>query len=132
MIEISENYYKFIKQLEESNCNRYDVVTHQDHYYINGDTILQCLDDTQDCREYAEHKLQDIIEDYEERRKEDNPNINDVMWYKEKLSKITEENERLKEENEELKETNEIIKNEMLFYCNEDDLDRLADQGVAL
>lgn len=125
LIELKENDYKLIRKIESANSTSYGVLEVQGNYYINVNDLFSLIDDIQDNREYAEDKLQQVIDDYEERLKDNNPNIVDVIWYKEQLTKAHEENENLKEENE-------ILRDKALMVCNEDMLDRLAFEGVEI
>lgn len=116
MIELEERYLKLIQKLEKVNYRKYDVITLNDHYYINASELLLILDDTQDEREHVEEKLEECIEDYETRKEENTPGL---------LNSYQKECERLKEENT-------VLRRELMYVCNEDSYDRLAFEGVEL
>lgn len=123
MIKLEENDYKLIKRLEEKNSKNYRLLEVDEEYYIRYYDLICCLDDTSDNRDYAEQKLIDVVEEYESKKDDNIPGLE---------KSLQNEVNRLKKENEELKEENEILRNNALFYCNEDDLDRLAFEGVEL
>lgn len=124
MIELNDWQLRLLQTMEKENVRSY-IKIFDEHYYVRSDDLFYCIDDTQENREYAEEKLQQVIADYEERLKDNNPNIVDVIWYKEQLTKAHDEIEQLKEENE-------ILRNKALMVCNEDMLDKLAMEGIEL
>ena len=123
MIELKEWDYNLLKRIEKANCTDYRITEIRGNYYINQDDLFVLIDDTQDYRDYAEQKLSEVSEAYDNTKKEDIPGLE---------KSLQAEVDRLKEENENLKEENEILRNKALFYCNEDMLDRLAEEGVQL
>lgn len=124
MIELNDWQLRLLQGAEKLNCKKY-IKVFEDHYYCKIDELFYCIEDTQENREFAEDKLQEVINDYEEKLHDKNPNIVDCIWYKEQLHKACEEVERLKEEND-------ALKAECLKVCNEDALDELAMEGVEL
>lgn len=116
MIELKERYYRLIKKLEKDNCSKYKVYEIDDRYYIDVDTLLDVLDDTEDNRVYAEEKVKEVCEDYDTRIKENGNSLQLIT---------IEELNRVKEENI-------ILRRELMNVCNEDSYDRLAFEGVEL
>ncbi len=118
MIELNEWQLSLLQRLEKENCKSY-IKIFENNYYAKIEDLFYCIDDTQDNRQYAEEKLQDVIKDYEEKLKDNNPNIVDVIWYKEKLKELNEQNIELTTKLEAIQCT-----------LNEDDYDKLADEGI--
>lgn len=119
MIELDERDVRLIRRLEESNYKNYDVVCIKDKYYISKENLLIALDDTQDCRNYAEEKLQTFIEKVESKQEDETPGL---------LKSYQSECERLKQENIELSTKLEFIHTTL----SEDDYEKLAKEGVEL
>lgn len=119
MIELKEEDYKLIKGVEEANATNYGIVEVRGNYYIDKDDLLAMIDDIQYNRNYAEEKLQEVVEDYEERLKDKTPQIFDFKVLKEELN-------NLKQEKVELEAKIEAIQNTL----DEDDYDRLAREGI--
>lgn len=119
MIELNDRYRRLIHKLEKENCRNYRVYEIRDRYYIDIDDLLDCLDDTQDSREYAEEKFKDYVDDVETRKEENTPGL---------LNSYQKECERLKEENDDLRTTIQAIQSTL----NEDDYDRLAEEGIEI
>lgn len=119
MIELDERDVRLIRRLEESNYKNYDVVCIKDKYYISKENLLIALDDTQDCRNYAEEKLQTFIEEVESKQEDETPGL---------LKSYQSECERLKQENIELSTKLEFIHTTL----SEDDYEKLAKEGVEL
>lgn len=120
MIELNDWQLRLLRTMEKENIRSY-VKIYDDHYYVRSDDLFYCIDDTQDNRQYAEDKLQQVIDNYEERLKDNNPNIVDVIWYKEHLTKANEEIERLKKKIEDIQST-----------LDEEDYDKLTMEGIEL
>ena len=121
LIELKENDYKLIRKIESANSTSYRVLEVQGNYYINANDLFSLIDDIQDNREYAEEKVIDLTEELNNR-----PEIDSYTM------SIHNTLQDLKEENENLKDENKILRNQALFYCNEDMLDRLAMEGVEI
>lgn len=121
LIELKENDYKLIRKIESANSTSYGVLEVQGNYYINANDLFSLIDDIQDNREYAEEKVVDLTEELNNR-----PEIDSYTM------SIHNTLQDLKEENENLKDENKILRNQALFYCNEDMLDRLAFEGVEI
>lgn len=119
---IEERDLRLLKSIEEKNSKKY--IKHIDNdCYISIEELLTCLDDTQDNREYAEEKLTELSEHIDNKGNEYIPTLD--KHYIDTIKKLNEELTKLKEENNELR-------NEALRICNEDALDRLANNGVIL
>lgn len=116
MIEIDEKWISLIKKLEKENFRKYEIIEHNDRYYISAEDLLWCLDDTQDSREYAEEKLKDVVDDYDS-RKEENSNSLQLSTIK-KLNELINENIELKKELEFIRST-----------FSEEDYDRMREEG---
>ena len=119
MIEIDEKWISLIKKLEKENFRKYEIIEHNDRYYINAEDLLWCLDDTQDSRENAEEKLKEYIKDTEIKKEENTPGL---------LISYQKECENLKEENDKLKTKLEAIQSTF----SEDDYDKLAMEGIEI
>lgn len=115
MIELEERDVRLIRRIEKENCSRYDIIEHNDHYYINSDELLMMLEDVEDNREYAEQQLTEYIEKIEE-----NSPL-EYRIYKREYEAMCKENEELKEKIERIQST-----------LNEDDYDKLAMEGIEL
>lgn len=130
MIPLKEWEYKLIKRLEEDNCSDYRVEELDDNYYIRVNNLLDALSETQENREYAEERIMELNDKLNE--------IPNVEANSLQLSTIKALNElhikysELEEKYKDLKEENEILRDKAIMYCNEDDLDRLAFEGVEL
>lgn len=118
MIELTDRYFRLIQRLEKDNCRKYKVYDIDDRYYIAVDTILDVLDDTQDNREYAEEKLEELNDELMSRPEEANSLQLTTMV----------EVKRLKEENDELRTKIEAIQ----CTLDEDDYDKLAMEGIEI
>lgn len=118
MIELTDRYLRLIRKLEKANSRYYKIAVVNDRYYIDVDTLLDALDDTEDNREYAEEKLEELNDELMSRPEEANSLQLATMI----------EAKRLKEENDELKAKIEAI------HCtlDEDDYDKLAMEGIEL
>ena len=126
MIELKDWHYSLIERLIKDNDSKYEVLEIKGEHYITIDTLFEILDDTQSNREYAEEKLVELTEEFDkfkERKEENIPGLE---------KSLQREVNRLKEENDNLKEENEILRDKALLICDEDDLDRLAFEGVEL
>ena len=113
MIELNEWQLSLLQRLEKENYKRY-IKIFENHYYARIDDLFYCIDDTQDNREYAEEKLKEYINETETKKEDEIPGL---------LKSYQKEYERLKEENE-------ILRNKALMVCNEDMLDKLANEGI--
>ena len=116
MIELKEWDYNLLKRLEEKNSTDYRITEIRGEYYINQDDLFTCLDDTSDYRDYAEQKLVEAADDYDDRLKDDIPGLE-----KQYIDQI----EKLKARNKELEETLDYAERRF----NEDDYDRLIENG---
>lgn len=120
MIELNDWQLRLLQAMEKENVKSY-IKIFDEHYYVRSDDLFYCIDDTQDNRQYAEDKLQQVINDYEERLKDNNPNITDVIWYKEQLTKAHEKIEQLEKKIEDIQS-----------MLDEEDYDKLAMEGIEL
>lgn len=120
MIELNDWQLRLLQTMEKENVKSY-IKSFENDYYARIEDLFYCIDDTQDNREYAEEKLQQVIDDYEERLKDNNPNIVDVIWYKEQFTKAHEKIEQLEKKIEDIQST-----------LNEEDYDKLAMEGIEL
>lgn len=118
MIELTDRYLRLIRKLEKANSRYYKIAVVNDRYYIDVDTLLDALDDTQDNREYAEEKLEELNVELMSRPEEANSLQLTTMV----------EVKRLKEENDELRTKLEAIQ----CTLDEDDYDKLAMEGIEL
>lgn len=118
MIELTDRYLRLIRKLEKANSRYYKIAVVNDRYYIDVDTLLDALDDTQDNREYAEEKLEELSDELMSRPEEANSLQLTTMI----------EAKRLKEENDELRTKIEAIQ----CTLDEDDYDKLAMEGIEL
>lgn len=118
MIELTDRYLRLIRKLEKENSRYYKIVVANDRYYIAVDTLLDVLDDTEDNREYAEEKLEELNVELMSRPKEANSLQLTTMV----------EVKRLKEENDELRTKIEAIQ----CTLDEDDYDKLAMEGLEI
>ena len=119
MIELREWQYNLIKKIEKDNCTNYEVVEIKGNYYITFDDLLDCLDETQNYREYAEEQLIELNNKLNEQP--------DIEANSLQLSTIKKLNE-LRIENDELKKTIERIESTL----NEDDYDKLSMEGIEI
>lgn len=118
MIELTDRYFRLIQRLEKENCRKYKVYGIDDRYYIDVDTLLDVLDDTEDNREYAEEKLEELSDELRARPEEANSLQLTTMV----------EVKRLKEENDELRTKLEAVQ----CTLDEDDYDKLAMEGIEI
>ena len=118
MIELTDRYLRLIRKLEKANSRYYKIAVVNDRYYIDVDTLLDALDDTQDTREYAEEKLEELNDELMSRPEEANSLQLTTMI----------EVKRLKEENDELRTKIEAIQ----CTLDEDDYDKLAMEGIEI
>lgn len=118
MIELTDRYLRLIRKLEKTNSRYYKIAVVNDRYYIDIDTLLDALDDTQDNREYAEEKLEELNDELMSRPEEANSLQLTTMI----------EAKRLKEENDELRTKIEAIQ----CTLDEDDYDKLAMEGIEI
>lgn len=118
MIELTDRYLRLIRKLEKANSRYYKIAVVNDRYYIDVDTLLDALDDTQDNREYAEEKLEELNDELMSRPEEANSLQLTTMI----------EAKRLKEENDELRTKIEAIQ----CTLDEDDYDKLAMEGIEI
>lgn len=128
MIPLKEWELSLLRRIEESNMTTYGIREIDGDYYIKTDDLMSLIDETQEYRDYAEEQLIEL-----------NNKINDmpdVEVNSLQLSTVKALNElhikydELESKYKDLEEENKILKNETLRYCNEDDLDRLAFEGV--
>lgn len=130
MIALNEWQYSLLTRIEKENCTDYEIKEIGGDYYISLDNILDALDETQNYREYAEEQLIELND-----KLNDMP---DVEVNSLQLSTVKALNElhvkyaELEEKYKDLKEENDILRDKAIMYCNEDDLDRLAFEGVEL
>ena len=118
MIELTDRYLRLIRKLEKANSRYYKIAVVNDRYYIDVDTLLDALDDTQDNRKYAEEKLEELNDELMSRPEEANSLQLTTMI----------EVKRLKEENDELRTKIEAIQ----CTLDEDDYDKLAMEGIEI
>lgn len=118
MIELTDRYLRLIRKLEKANSRYYKIAVVNDRYYIDVDTLLDALDDTEDNREYAEEKLEELNDELMSRPEEANSLQLTTMI----------EAKRLKEENDELRTKIEAIQ----CTLDEDDYDKLAMEGIEI
>lgn len=118
MIELTDRYLRLIRKLEKANSRYYKIAVVNDQYYIDVDTLLDALDDTEDNREYAEEKLEELNDELMSRPEEANSLQLTTMI----------EVKRLKEENDELRTKIEAIQ----CTLDEDDYDKLAMEGIEI
>ena len=118
MIELTDRYLRLIRKLEKANSRYYKIAVVNDRYYIDVDTLLDALDDTQDNREYTEEKLEELNDELMSRPEEANSLQLTTMI----------EAKRLKEENDELRTKIEAIQ----CTLDEDDYDKLAMEGIEI
>lgn len=118
MIELTDRYLRLIRKLEKANSRYYKIAVVNDRYYIDVDTLLDALDDTEDNREYAEEKLEELNDELMSRPEEANSLQLTTMI----------EVKRLKEENDELRTKIETIQ----CTLDEDDYDKLAMEGIEI
>lgn len=118
MVELTDRYVRLIRKLEKENDSYYKIAVVNDQYYIDVGTLLDVLDDTQDNREYAEEKLEELNDELMSRPEEANSLQLTTMI----------EVKRLKEENDKLRTKIEAIQSTL----NEDDYDRLAEEGIEI
>ena len=119
MVELNDRYRRLIHKLEKENCRNYRIYEIKDKYYIDIDDLLDCLDDTQDSKEYAEKRLEEYLNDIETRKEENTPGL---------LISYQKECENLKEENDKLKTKLKAIQSTL----SEDDYDKLAMEGIEI
>ena len=130
MIELEEHNLNLIRRLERNNYKNYHIKEIDGSCYIRLWDLISCLEDTEDNRDDAEEKVVELTNKINE--------MPDVEANSLQLSTIKALNElhvkydELESKYKDLKEENKILKNETLRYCNEDDLDRLAFEGVKL
>lgn len=104
MIELKEWQYKLIQRLKEDNYKHYEIIEVKGNYYVSSNELLEILDDTENCREYAEEKLimlSDEFNKYKEREQDNIPGLE---------KSLQREVNRLKDENDKLKEKNKRIR----------------------
>ena len=116
MIELKEWDYNLLKRLEDKNMTDYRITEIRGEYYINQDDLFTCLDDTSDYRDYAEQKLVEVADDYDNRLKDDIPSLE-----KQYLDQI----EKLKARNKELEETLNCLQSTL----NEEGYNKLSENG---
>lgn len=123
MIELEEHNLNLIRRLERNNYKNYHIKEIDGSCYIRLWDLISCLEDTEDSRDYAEEKVVELTNKINE--------MPDIEANSLQLSTIKTLNE-LRIENDKLKQENEILRDKAIMYCNEDDLDRLAFEGVEL
>lgn len=130
MIPLKEWELSLLRRIEDSNMTTYGIREIEGEYYIKQDDLFSLIDETQDNRDYAEQTLIDMTKELDEKK--------DVEFNTLQLSTVKALNElhvkydELESKYKDLEEENKILRNETLRYCNEDDLDRLAFEGVEL
>ena len=130
MIELEEHNLNLIRRLERNNYKNYHIKEIDGSCYIRLWDLISCLEDTEDSRDYAEEKVVELTNKINE--------MPDIEANSLQLSTIKTLNElhikygELEEKYKDLKEENDILRDKAIMYCNEDDLDRLAFEGVEL
>lgn len=62
MLELDDYDYELLKEVEKSNLTNYEIIDIQNKHYIDPDTLLSIIEDTQENREYAEKKLKELAD----------------------------------------------------------------------
>ena len=130
MIPLKEWEYSLITRIEKENCTTYGIREIDGDYYIKTDDLMSLIDETQEYRTYAEEKVVELTS-----KINDMPDVevNSLQLSTVKtLNELHVKYDELESKYKDLEEENKILKNETLRYCNEDDLDRLAFEGVEL
>lgn len=120
MIELNDWQLRLLQTMEKENVKSY-IKIYDDHYYVRSDDLFWIIDDTQENREYAEEKLQEIIDTYEEKLKDKSPQTFNYQLMKEEM-------EKLKEQNVELRKKLKTIKNNL----SKENYDKLIMEGIEL
>ena len=64
MIELTQKEAELLMKLEKENSTDYNIIKvhriDKDIYYIYVDSLIVCLEETQDYREYAEMKVKEL------------------------------------------------------------------------
>lgn len=123
MIALNEWQYSLLTRIEKENCTNYEIKEIGGDYYISLDNLFGALDETQNYREYAEEQLIQLND-----KLNDMP---DVEVNSLQLSTIKALNE-LHIKYEELENENKKLKEEIERTFNEDDYDRLIEEGIEL
>lgn len=130
MIELEEHNLNLIRRLERNNYKNYHIKEIDGSCYIRLWDLISCLEDTEDSRDYAEEKVVELTNKINE--------MPDVEVNSLQLSTVKALNElhvkydELEEKYKDLKEENDILRREVYKVCNEDDLDRLIEEGIEL
>lgn len=130
MIPLKEWELSLLRRIEDSNMTTYGIREIDGDYYIKTDDLMCLIDETQDYRDYAEEQLIEL-----NNKLNDMPDVevNSLQLSTVKaLNELHVKYDELESKYKDLEEENKILKNETLRYCNEDDLDRLAFEGVEL
>ena len=130
MIPLKEWELSLLRRIEESNMTTYGIREIDGDYYIKTDDLMCLIDETQDYRDYAEEQLIEL-----NNKLNDMPDVevNSLQLSTVKaLNELHVKYDELESKYKDLEEENKILRNETLRYCNEDDLDRLAFEGVEL
>ena len=130
MIPLKEWELSLLRRIEESNMTTYGIREIDGDYYIKTDDLMSLIDETQDYRDYAEEQLIEL-----NNKLNDMPDVevNSLQLSTVKaLNELHVKYDELESKYKDLEEENKILRNETLRYCNEDDLDRLAFEGVEL
>lgn len=128
MILLKEWELSLLRRIEDSNMTNYSIREIDGEYYIKQDDLFVLIDETQDNRDYAEEQLIEITKKLDE-MPDVECNTLQILTVK-ALNDLHIKYDELESKYKDLEEENKILKNETLKYCNEDDLDRLAFEGV--
>lgn len=121
-IRLSDIDLRILKRAENATGKKY-IEGLEGIEYITPYELFSCIDDLEDSYSYSEQQISELTNAINEKHEDNIPGLE---------KSLQNEVNRLKKENEDLKEENEILRNNALFYCNEDMLDRLAFEGVEL
>lgn len=127
MIPLKDWEYSMLNRISEDNCTNYNIKCIDDEHYIKTDDLMNLIDETQHYREYAEEKLTEVATEHDKKYYEENCNSLQLSTIK-ALNELHVKYEKLQKENEELKQKMENIQSTL----NEDDYDRLIEEGIEL